>query len=347
MGLLWSWGNNWAGQLGDGTTNYSRVPVRIGASTNWVRIWANLIQNIGQQTDGSLWFWGWDYSRSQKGSSIAVPTRVSPDTNWVDVGMGDWMVFAIKSDGTLWAWGRQAHVYTGATNASADSAPVQVGTDTDWRACASFANSYPLFMKRDGSLWVLDASDHRGVASVTSIVTGLVTNDELNFVADSSTLGGDPAFGVVKSLQITCQIAGKNQMLTFAENSNVHLGEVGKSLSVVRALYGDPRLFRDAAGSASLVSSDAPAQPRQIQLQKDVVAFCGGRHLLGVALTAEGEVWTWGEALGQHTRAIPPLQFCSGLLKQLGIQAHWGEPGPVVLKQPSKLGRLDPGKTQP
>ena len=70
-----------------------------------MRIWANLIQNVGQQSDGSLWFWGWDYTRSQKGSSIPVPTRVSPDTNWVDVGMGDWMVFAIKSDGTLWAWG--------------------------------------------------------------------------------------------------------------------------------------------------------------------------------------------------------------------------------------------------
>jgi alpha-tubulin suppressor-like RCC1 family protein len=112
-GTLWSWGNNWAGQLGDGTTNHSRVPVRVGSSTNWIRVWANLIQNVGQQTDGSLWFWGWDYTRSQKGSSIPVPTRVSPDTNWVDVGMGDWMAFAIKSDGTLWAWGRQAHMKLG------------------------------------------------------------------------------------------------------------------------------------------------------------------------------------------------------------------------------------------
>jgi hypothetical protein len=316
----------------------------VGNSTNWTRIWANLIQNVGQQSDGSLWFWGWDYSRSQKGSSIPVPTRVSADTNWVDVGMGDWMVFAIKSDGTLWAWGRQAHLYTGATNATADPWPVQVGTNTDWRACASFASSCPLFMKRDGSLWVLDASDRRGVASVTTIVTGLVTNNELNFVADSPTLGGDPAFGVVKSLQITCQIGGQNQVLTFAENSTVRLGEAGKTLTITRALYGDPRLFRDAVGSSSL--GDAPARPRQIQLHKDVVAFCGGRHLLGVALTAEGEVWTWGEAMGQHTSAIAPLQFCSGLLKRVGVQVQWGEPGPVILKEPSKLGISTPGKTQ-
>jgi len=343
-GTLWSWGNNWAGQLGDGTTNYSRVPVRVGSSTNWIRIWANLIQNVGQQTDGSLWFWGWDYTRSQKGSSIPVPTRVSPDTNWVDVGMGDWMVFAIKSDGTLWAWGRQAHIYTGAPTANADSSPVRVGAENDWRACASFSQSCPVFMKRDGSIWVLDCSGGRGVAAVTAIVTGLVTNNQLNCVADSTTLGGDPSFGIVKSLQITCQLGGTNRVLTFKENSSVSLGGTGQTLTITRALYGDPRLFRDAAGPWLQVSGSQPARLRRIQLRKDVVAFCGGRHMLGAALTSEGEVWTWGEALGQHTRPILPLQLCSRLLNQVGVQAHWGDPGPVIHKEPSRLGKVEPEK---
>ena len=207
-GTVWSWGANRAGQLGDGTTNSSLVPVRVGSATNWVRIWVNPSQNVGWQTDGSLWFWGWDYTRSRQGSSIPVPTRVSPDTNWVDVGMGDWMVFAIKSEGSLWAWGRQANVYTGAASTNANTSPTRVGTDSDWRACASFSSSCPLFMKRDGSICVMDTSAYRGVAPVTAIVSGLVTNNQLNCVANSTTLGGDPAFGIVKSLQITFQLGG-------------------------------------------------------------------------------------------------------------------------------------------
>ncbi len=339
-GTLWSWGNNWAGQLGNGTTNYSRVPVQVGSSTNWTKIWANLIANVAQQKDGSLWFWGWDYSRSTKGSSIPAPTRVSADTNWVDVGLGDWMVFAIKSDGTLWAWGRNAHLYTGAPPA-ANSLPMQVGTNSDWRACATFASSCPLFMNRDGSLWAMDLSDHRGVANVTGILTGLVTNNQLSIVADSTTLGGDPAFGIFKALQITYSLGGTNQISTFAENATVDLGKASQTLTITRALYGNSNLFSSFASTQLAGSNAPPAQLRRIPFDKDVAAFCGGRHLLGVALTSDGEVWAWGEALGKHTLGIPPLQFCSRLLNRLGLPVKWGEPGPVIFKAPTRLSTTD------
>ena len=338
-GTLWSWGNNWAGQLGDGTTNYSRVPVQVGSATNWTRIWANLIQNVGHQTDGSLWFWGWDYTHSQKGSSVPIPTRVSPDTNWVDVGMGDWMVFAVKTDGTFWAWGRQAHIYTGATNAEADSSPARVGTESDWSACSQFSQSCPIFLKRDGSMWILDASDRRGVATVTAIVTGLVTNNELNFTADSTTLGGDPAFGVVKNLRIDFQLGGTNRELTFAENSPVRVEGGGQKLTVTRALYGNPRLFRNVATPSLPAATYAPAQLRRIKLPKDIVAFCGGRHMSGAALTSSGEVWTWGDAWGDSTPAVPPLQALSRLLKQLHLAVAWGEPRRRHYDEPWQLGR--------
>jgi alpha-tubulin suppressor-like RCC1 family protein len=72
-------------------------------------------------------------------------------------------------------------------------------------------------------------------------------------------------------------------------------------------------------------------------LQKNVVAFGTGRHDLGVALTADGRVWTWGEALGRETRPIPPLQMLSKVLNRMGIGVRWGDPHRVILKRPALL----------
>ena len=342
-GTLWSWGNNWAGQLGDGTTNNSRSPVQVGSSTNWTRIWANLIENVGQQADGSLWFWGWDYSRSQRGSSIPVPTRVSPDTNWVDVGMGDWMVFALKSDGTLWAWGREAHVFTGATNANANSSPLRVGADTDWRAAAPFSQKHPAFLKRDGSLWVFEGSDQPrvtgrgGVADVTPVLAGWVTNNWLSCRAGGSELGDDPAYFMPKTLQITFQLGTVTQTLAFQENSTVSLGGTGEPLSIIRALYGDASVLTNGPAASLRVVTYEPRRLRRIELPKDIVAFGTGRHGLGVALTADGQVWTWGEALGRETLAILPLQLLSKGLNRIGIGVNLGDPHPVANNRPTRV----------
>jgi hypothetical protein len=191
--------------------------------------------------------------------------------------------------------------------------------------------------KRDGSLWVRDGSGLRGVANVTAMVSGLVTNNHLLCLADSGTLGGDPASGIPKILKITYEIGGVTHVETFTENSAVKLGGAGPPLIIVSALYGDPKLVNDTAWLSSQPSINHPGQFRRIELPKGVVAFCGGRHQLGAALTADGEVWTWGETLGQQTFPIAPVRGLARLLNQAGIHVQWADPEPVVLKEPARL----------
>jgi alpha-tubulin suppressor-like RCC1 family protein len=55
-GTLWAWGNNWAGSVGLGAgSKGSAVPMQIGQSTNWVKVWAGILESVGLQSDGSLW----------------------------------------------------------------------------------------------------------------------------------------------------------------------------------------------------------------------------------------------------------------------------------------------------
>ena len=212
-GTLWAWGSNWAGQLGTGSPDEEDWAIKqVGSSTNWIKVWAAGIQNVGQQSDGSLWFWGSLTGSSADTNRYLIPTRVSPDTNWVDVCFGYFNVFSIKTDGTLWAWGRNAGIYTGGPIQLLNPTPAQVGRDRDWVACAGSEYFYQLLKKRDGSLWALDAYEHRL---------------------------GDKA---------------RNSSVTF----------------------------------------------KKVELKKDIVAFdVAGRGVTGVALSRDGEVWTWGKVLGE------------------------------------------------
>jgi len=161
-GTLWGWGNNWAGSVGIASTNGSSLPVQIGSATNWIKVWASVLETVAMQSDGSLWYWGDNPNPALKQDlgRISVPTRISSDTKWVDVGFGVNTVFAIKSDGTLWTWCRQADRYTGVSDTGQNAIPTRIGTNSDWRSiCATSGWWCNGLIKKDGSLWFMDASE--------------------------------------------------------------------------------------------------------------------------------------------------------------------------------------------
>jgi alpha-tubulin suppressor-like RCC1 family protein len=77
-GTLWGWGNNGAGQLGDGTRVERKTPVQIGAANNWKKVWAGNAGSFAQKNDGSLFRWG-DSTNENSGSEKIVeePAEVS------------------------------------------------------------------------------------------------------------------------------------------------------------------------------------------------------------------------------------------------------------------------------
>jgi alpha-tubulin suppressor-like RCC1 family protein len=103
-GSLWCWGNNWRGQVGDGTTTQRDYPVFV---TNNV-----LTASLGDshtcaiKQDRSLWCWGANqYGQVGVGplGNVFSPVEVMQDV--LTVSAGYYHTCAIKIDGTLWCWG--------------------------------------------------------------------------------------------------------------------------------------------------------------------------------------------------------------------------------------------------
>ena len=56
---MWCWGVNSSGQLGDGTTTDSPVPVQVsGHATDWATVTAGGDHTCAEKTGGTVWCWG-------------------------------------------------------------------------------------------------------------------------------------------------------------------------------------------------------------------------------------------------------------------------------------------------
>jgi alpha-tubulin suppressor-like RCC1 family protein len=57
----------------------------------------------------------------------------------------------------------------------------------------------------------------------------------------------------------------------------------------------------DASEHRTIKSPNAykPITPRKINFNRDIAAYAAGGDNIGIILTHDGEVWTWGRVLGQ------------------------------------------------
>lgn len=103
-----------------------------------------------------------------------------------------------------------------------------------------------------------------GYTNVTSLVQSLEVNNQLNFVANNTTMGGDPAYGIAKTFQITYRLgAGTDQTKSFPENSTVSIGSAGMTLTVIQAIYGDASRFPGTGGLQVQAALTEPSRPLQ------------------------------------------------------------------------------------
>ena len=107
-GSVWAWGNNYYGQLGDGTTTQRLTPVPVSALTNVKAVAAGHRHSLALANDGRVWAWGYNvYGQLGDGTTTqrTTPVLVSGLTDVVGIAAGQFYSLAVKADGTVFAWG--------------------------------------------------------------------------------------------------------------------------------------------------------------------------------------------------------------------------------------------------
>lgn len=161
-GSLWMWGKNSDGQLGNGTTNDSDIPVRV--LENVVAVSCDRHNTAAITKDGSLWMWGDKsglcneyYGKNVGGSELqTVPIKIMENVR--SVNCGGFVTTVVKTDSSLWVWG---------FNASGQMANGTAGWDTYKTPCkvmdnvVSVSNNSDVSaaVKADGSLWMWGQND--------------------------------------------------------------------------------------------------------------------------------------------------------------------------------------------
>src|SRR5258706_2065523 len=106
---LWVWGDNFTGQLGDGTQVERSSPVKLPGLASIVDVGGGAAHSVAVRADGTVLAWGVN-DRGQVGDGTTrtrlLPTPVTGMSGATGVAVGANHAVVVKSDGTVMAWGR-------------------------------------------------------------------------------------------------------------------------------------------------------------------------------------------------------------------------------------------------
>jgi alpha-tubulin suppressor-like RCC1 family protein len=271
------------------------VATQAAAGMTWRSISSGHSCLLAIRSDGSLWATGFNGS-GQLGDGTqlnrAGMTRIGNDTDWVLVttssvaSASPGHSFAIKANGTLWAWGGNASGQLGDGTTTSRYAPVQIGTDTNWRSVYATAGSHTLAIKTDGTLWAwgLNTNGQIGNNTTTMVLAPVQIGGATDWV---SAAGGSAHSHAIKT---------NGTLWGWGLNSSGQLGNGGTTQSNVPVQIG-------AATNWTNVSST------------NSTTVCATR--------ADGTLWVWGPgSLGQFgTGAYGTTNRTSPV--QLGTSTAW------------------------
>lgn len=170
-GNVWAWGSNYAGQLGNRTTEPSTRPTQVLLRNGATAVSAGSDMSLALRADGTVWSWGKNTLIYSDGASdanilpvlcapgypltsnVTAPIQIAGLDQVIQISAGSLYAMALRSDGTVWSWGSNSNGQLG-TGATADHVclPTQITGLSGVKAIAA-GGGYALALKTDGTVW--------------------------------------------------------------------------------------------------------------------------------------------------------------------------------------------------
>lgn len=156
-GTVWVRGDHGAGDLGDGSYNYSWAPRQLLGLSNIVAIGAGHQLTLAVKKDGTVWAEGYG-AAGQMGNGAKEnstrPVMVSGLAGVRAVAGGYMHALALKEDGTVWSWGYNHEHQLGNTRVDTEESakPVRSGTLANVAAIAA-SDGHSVALTGDGVAW--------------------------------------------------------------------------------------------------------------------------------------------------------------------------------------------------
>jgi alpha-tubulin suppressor-like RCC1 family protein len=312
-GSLYTWGNNFYGQLGNATNVGMNAanPVPTQVPGTYTRLAAGASHSQALQATGSLYAWG-DNAAGQlgagSGAPSATPTLV-PGT-YVQLAAGAGHGLALQASGSLWAWGNNTSGQLGGGSAS-PALPAATGTALPTRSTA-LGSSFGLAVRADGTLWAWgdNTGGQLGIGTTISRTRPVQVGTDNDWVQ----VAAGTSFGLALKANGTAWAWGLNNYGQLGNTTNsrtttptpspIQAGN-GPYTSLAAGAYHSLALRADGSlytwgwnfygqlgtGTRSLSAADDNPYPAQVSgTYTQIVA--GIYHSL--ALRADGSLYSWG-----------------------------------------------------
>jgi alpha-tubulin suppressor-like RCC1 family protein len=272
-GSLWCWGDNGKGQLGNGTTDRSLLPIAVPGIGRVIDVVVLQRTTCALAADGAVWCWG---SNMQgllgNGSTVdsSSPVRVTGlGTSVAQISGGQYgngHICARKGDGTAWCWGSGSYGELGNGAQAQSLTPVQANIGTSVLSIAA-GGAHTCALKTDRTVWCWGNGSY-GQLGGGMPATAAVPTQIVSLGATVSEL----ASGSLHS----CAVKLDGTLWCWGLNSH---GQIGDGTS--------------QAGSNRFV----PTQVTPLSNTAKSVA-AGGHHTC--ATTSNGSVFCWGANNGSQ-----------------------------------------------